>query len=333
MKRRDFNKNIALTGFAFGVAGLAGCKMSSQEKKATMDVDESPELFFKLSLAQWSVHRMIQDGTLDPYAFAAKAREWGFDGLEYVSQLYNKEVEKSSGIHQGLQRVAKQLKKRSEDNGLANMVMMVDLAPAAGDMAVVDEKQRKKAVENHFPYVEATAVLGCPSMRVNMFGTLEAEDWKRSAADALRQLGEFAADHQVNILIENHGYFSSNAQLLMEVISEVKLPNCGTLPDFGNFCLKREADERWGTACVEEYDKYKGVQEMMPAAKAISAKSYDFDAQGQETTIDYQRMLEIVKNAGYTGYIGVEYEGGRLSETEGILATRALLVDIGKKLA
>ena len=330
MKRRTFNKNAIVTGLGAGLIGLKGCTTSNKKSEA-QTVDDMP--FFKLSLAQWSIHKMIREEGLDPNAFADKAKEWGFTGLEYVSQLYRDDLQKSSSISAGLQRVVKQLKVRSNDNGLENLIMMVDLPPGEGDMAVFDESLRKKAVESHFPYVEATAALGCHSMRVNMFGEMDPDNWKSTAIDALGELGEYAAGSNVNILIENHGYLSSNARLLMEVIHEVNLPNCGTLPDFGNFCLKRADDQRWGTACIEEYDKYKGVEELMPAAKAVSAKSYDFDADGNETSIDYQRMLKIVKNAGYTGYIGVEYEGNRLSEEKGIIATKELLVNIGKTLA
>ncbi|TRX61415.1 sugar phosphate isomerase/epimerase [Fulvivirga sp. M361] len=330
MKRRTFNKNAIVTGLGVGLTGLKGCT-SSNKKSEAQTVDDMP--FFKLSLAQWSIHKMIREEGLDPYAFADKAKKWGFAGLEYVSQLYQDGLQKSSSISVGLQQMVKQLKVRSDDNGLENLIMMVDLPPGEGDMAVLDETLRKKAIENHFPYVEATAALGCHSMRVNMFGELDPGNWKSTAVDALGELGEYAASGNVNILIENHGYLSSNAPLLMEVINEVNLPNCGTLPDFGNFCLKRADDQRWGTACIEEYDKYKGVEELMPAAKAVSAKSYDFDADGNETSIDYQRMLKIVKNAGYTGYIGVEYEGNRLSEEKGIIATKELLVNIGKTLA
>jgi hypothetical protein len=79
------------------------------------------------------------------------------------------------------------------------------------------------------------------------------------------------------------------------------------------------------SSCVEEYDRYQGVEELMPFAKAVSAKSYDFDAAGNETTIDFQRMVRIVKKSGYKGFLGIEYEGSRLSEAEGIKATKKLL--------
>jgi sugar phosphate isomerase/epimerase len=150
--------------------------------------------------------------------------------------------------------------------------------------------------------------------------------------DGLSKLSNYAAEKNINVLVENHGYLSSNAQLLVEVMEDVNLPNCGTLPDFGNFCLKREGGERFKAKCIEEYPKYQGVEEMMPYAKAVSAKAYDFNEEGEETTINYNRMLQIVKDAGYTGYIGIEYEGQRLAAEEGIMATKKLLIEEGIKL-
>ncbi|MBC6401953.1 MAG: sugar phosphate isomerase/epimerase [Ekhidna sp.] len=328
MKRRTFVRGMAVAGVGIGVTGLSACSTSANKDKATTENRTAP--FFKLSLAQWSIHRMIQKDHLDPYQFAAKAKGWGFEGLEYVSHLYQPKLEEASSLNIGIQNMVAELNKRKDEHGIENLMMMVDLPPGEGDMAVLDKAKRNKAVEKHYPWVDATNGLGCHSMRVNMFGEFEAANWKMASIEALRKLGEYAASQNVNILVENHGWLTSNAALLMEVINETGLTNVGTLPDFGNFCTKRKDMERWGE-CEEEYDKYKGIKELMPAARAVSAKSYDFDEEGQ-TTIDYVRMLQIVKDAGYTGYIGVEYEGNNLSEEEGILATKNLLLNAAKEL-
>ena len=329
MKRRVFMRNTVFAGIGMGV-GMSGCTTPKKEDKGEGDQSAiSP--FFKLSLAQWSIHKMILQEGMDPYDFSIKARQWGFEGLEYVTQLYKGELQKGFDIDISLQKIAKKLNLRSQDQGLKNLVVMVDLQSKDGNMAMSDETQRLKAVENHYPYVDATATLGCHSMRVNMFGESDPERWKSASVDALGRLGEYAAKQNINILIENHGGFTSNASLLMEVINEVNMDNCGTLPDFGNFCIKRKPKPNWNE-CKEEYDKYRGMEELMPGAMAVSAKSYDFDENGNETTIDYSKMLQIVKNAEYRGFIGVEYEGGRLSEEEGIIATRDLLTKLGSEL-
>ncbi len=175
--------------------------------------------------------------------------------------------------------------------------------------------------------MDAAKKLGCHSIRVNTFGTNDPEIWKETVVDGLRKLSEYAATKNINVLCENHGWLSSDTPKLMEAIHNVGMANCGTLPDFGNWCIKRDLGERWG-ACLEEYpDKYQGIEMMLTAAKAVSAKSYDFDANGNETTLDYPRILQLVKNSGYTNFIGVEYEGTRLGEREGILATKALLLN------
>jgi len=308
--------------FLFFIVSCKNKEKKSEEIEADTTEEKAP--FFKLSLAQWSLHKAINDEkTLDPIDFAKEASSLGFEGIEYVSQLYKNQIESI-----GMDSLLHVLKAKSEKHNVKNLLIMVD---GEGDLASVDEKKRVEAVDNHKKWVDAAAFLGCHSIRVNLFGTTDPEEWKTTAADGLSKLAAYAVDKNINVIVENHGYLSSNAALLVEVIKSVNASNCGVLPDFGNFCLKREGGELWNAKCIEEYDKYKGVKELMPFAKAVSAKSYDFDEDGNETTIDYTKMLQIVKDAGYTGFIGVEYEGGRLSELEGIKQTKDLLVKIGKQ--
>lgn len=284
--------------------------------------------FFKLSLAQWSLHRTFMKKELDVYDFAEKAKEMGFEGLEYVSQLY-RDVMNASDKKGAMKKFISLSNSKAEEHGVENLLIMID---GEGDLAVPNKKERLTAIENHKQWVEAAAEMNCHSIRINLFGEKSEEAWKDQAGEAMRKLGEFAQGHNINVIVENHGYLSSNAQLVMEMLAEVNLDNCGTLPDFGNFCLEREKGKRWEADCIKEYDRYKGVEELMSKAFAVSAKSYDFDAQGNETTIDYGKMLSLVKNAGYNGYIGVEYEGSRLSEIDGILATKNLLLNAATKM-
>lgn len=316
------------------LTGLSSCK--NEEKKSSdtaehqNDENIEEELFFKLSLAQWSLSRPIFEGKMDPLDFAEKASELGFEGIEYVSGLYNPWLEKEGNSPEAMQTLLDTLKNRSDRYNVENVLIMVD---GEGDLAVPNEEQRNQAVENHKKWVDAANFLGAKAIRVNLFGSNDPEEWKAASIDGLKKLSDYAAGKNIQVLVENHGYLSSNAALLVEVMEGVNMENCGTLPDFGNFCLKREGGERWEAACVDEYPKYKGVEEMMPHARAVSAKSYKFDENGQETTIDYGRMLQIIKDAGYTGYIGVEFEGQDLSAVEGILATKELLIEEGQKLS
>lgn len=309
------------------------CKNNNQEEtpaEVTTTEAEEEDLFFKISLAQWSLSKPIFEGELDPMDFAEKANEMGFEGIEYVSQLYTPMYKDSADPEAALQNVLDTLKSRSEEFNVENVLIMVD---NEGDLASNSEEERDEAVENHKKWVDAAEFLGAHSIRVNLFGSEVPEEWQENAVDGLTKLSEYAAGKNINVLVENHGYLSSNAALLVEVMERVDMENCGTLPDFGNFCLKREGGERWEAKCIEEYPIYQGVEELMEHAKAVSAKSYDFDETGQETKIDFGRMLQIVKDAGYTGYIGVEYEGQRMSPEEGILATKQVLIEEGKKLS
>ncbi|MBS9464100.1 sugar phosphate isomerase/epimerase [Flagellimonas sp. 389] len=325
MKRRYFIQNSAQAGIAVLVLGNYGCKQNKKKEIASPTVEEAPEemeQLFKLSLAQWSIHRMIKDEGMNPYQFAEKAKSWGFSGLEYVSQLYEEELKAANFSKEAMDGFVTKSKVASEKHGLENLIIMID---HEGDLSAADEKERRAAVESHFKWVDAAAALGCHSVRVNLMGSKIAEEWTPASVDGLTQLANYAKGKNINVIVENHGGFSSNAEMLVEVMKKVNLPNCGTLPDFGNFCVKREDGSYFETACIEEYDRYKGIEELMPFAKAVSAKSHDFDEQGNEIHTDYNRMMKIVKDSGYTGYVGVEYEGDELSEEEGIIATKELV--------
>ena len=336
MKRRIFVKNMAYAGIGIGAVSVNACSPSSSksDNEAKNIIEESTEPFFKLSLAQWSIHRMIQDDGLDPYQFASLAKKWGFEGLEYVSQLYmtKKESMGGEGFTNRMDSLVKRLKEEAASNGMKSLIMMMDLEDDVGDLAWSDESKRTRAIEAHYPWINASKEIGCHSVRINLFGEKDRAAWKAASIETLNALGEYAKGSNINIIVENHGWLSSDSALLMEVINEVGRDNVGTLPDFGNFCVKRPDNSRWG-GCLEEYDRYKGVKEMMPKAKAVSAKSGNFDGNGNEINTDYRKMLQIVKDAEYTGYIGVEYEGNDLSEEEGILATKELLIKSAKAIS
>ncbi|SFR35300.1 Sugar phosphate isomerase/epimerase [Robiginitalea myxolifaciens] len=310
---------------ALSLLGVAACK---NKEKTEADAEMPEEMtsaapFFELSLAQWSIHRMIREDGLDPYAFAEKAAAWGFKGLEYVSQLYRGQMEAAENEQVGMEDFVARSNAEAAQYGLVNVLIMID---GEGPLAHPDETERNNAIANHIKWVDAAAAMGCHAVRVNLSGNDNEESWIESSIAGLQGLCTYAAEKNINVLVENHGGFSSNGALLAQVMQGVAMDNCGTLPDFGNFCIRRNDPSDWSSGCAEAYDIYKGVEELMPFAKAVSAKSHDFDAQGNETEIDYVRMLQIVKDAGYSGYIGVEYEGSELGEEAGILATRDLLL-------
>lgn len=317
--RREFIKSLGLLGGYGMTAGLIAACTTKSTKDSTSDTTSvvsavSNELFFKISLAEWSLHRALYDKKMDNLDFPAKAKnDFGISAVEYVNQFFKDKAKDSVYLAE--------LKKRCDDNGVTSVLIMCD---GEGPMADIDPKKRKEAVENHYKWVEAAKYLGCHSIRVNCYGEGSSEEVAKAGMDGLRALSEFASQSNINVIVENHGGISSNGEWLSKVIAGVNLPNCGTLPDFGNFCLKREND-----TCVDSYDRYKGVTEMMPFAKGVSAKSYDFDENGNCLETDYAKMLPIVKAAGYTGHIGIEYEGGKLSEEEGVRATKKLLERLG----
>jgi sugar phosphate isomerase/epimerase len=268
----------------------------------------APAQKFKISLAEWSLHKALFEKKMDNLDFARVAREeYGCEGLEYVNQFWKDKATDKAYLND--------LKKRASDYGLTNVLIMCD---GEGELGNPDEAKRKQAVENHYKWVDAAKFLGCHSIRVNAYSTGTWEQQRDLAADGLARLTEYGSKMKINIIVENHGGLSSNGKWLTEVMKKVGNKRCGTLPDFGNFRLGNN----------QEYDRYVGVTEMMPFAKGVSAKSHDFDDKGDETHTDYYRMMKIVGDAGYTGFVGIEYEGSKLSEADGIKATKKLLEKI-----
>lgn len=311
--RRSFIKNVSgLT------AGLTTIGMVPGMLSACTGTNK---MFFSISLAQWSLHRYFKrwtsegytDGEADPLDFPVITRnEFGIEGLEYVNTFYYEKINETGYLSE--------LKNRSESEGMKNQLIMVDAEGLLGDP---DEASRKQSVSNHYRWVEAAKFLGCHSIRVNAGSEGTWDEQMKLAADGIRSLCEFAEDPQINVIVENHGGLSSNGEWLSGVMKMIDHPLAGTLPDFGNFRIAEN----------EEYDRYKGVAELMPFAKGVSAKSYEFDEEGNEVRTDYYKMLKIVKDAGFKGYVGIEYEGDQLGEFEGIRATKALLEKIGAELS
>ncbi len=329
MKRRNFITKTTAAGVGVTFLGAYACKETKKEDKTIPEMEESSvmtEPFFELSLAQWSIHKMINEKGVDPYTFAEKAKNWGFKGLEYVSQLYPADLENDDYSPEAMTAFIDKSNAEAEKHGMKNVLIMID---RQGNLAASDEAERNETVEKHKKWVDAAAAMGCHAIRVNLNGSNDPEEWKMNSVDGLTKLGRYAKDKNINVLVENHGGLSSNGELHAEVMQMVAMDNVGTLPDFGNFCITRKPDS-WD--CEVMYDKYKGVKELMPYAKAVSAKSNVFDAEGNEENIDYVKMLQIVKDNGYTGFVGVEYEGNVLSEEEGIIATRDLLLNAAKEV-
>lgn len=316
--RRNFLLQTAQVTAGLGLLGFYSCDTSKQINSKTKDKMENTP-FFKISLAQWSLNKAFFGGELDHLDFAATSKnDFGIDAIEYSSQFFQDKANDRAYLQQ--------MKQRAADNGVKSLLIMID---NEGELGALDNAARAKAVENHYKWVDAAKFLGCHSIRVNAFGEGTAKEVSTAVVDGLSKLSEYAAKEGLNIIVENHGSYSSDGAWIADVMKNVGMDNCGTLPDFGNFCTKRDNGERWGGNCIEEYDRYQGVQEMMPFAKAISAKSHDFDKKGMETQTDYVKMLQIIKDAGYRGYIGIEYEGEILDAAAGIKATRDLLRKAG----
>ncbi len=281
-------------------------------KNKTLEKKDSKEYspIFKISLAEWSLHQyLFIDKTKSNLDFPVIARKrFEIEAVEYVNQFFPDKAED--------RKYLTELKNRSDSEGVKNLLIMCD---NEGKLGAKSERERKLAVKNHYKWVDAAKFLGCHSLRVTVHGDGTPEEQKYQIIESLSKLAEYSEEIEISIIIENHGGLSSNAVWLCDVIKKADNPFIGTLPDFGNF--------------PEKINIYDSVDKMMPFAKGVSAKSYGFDENGNETKIDYERMLRVVVRGGYRGYVGIEYEGENLSEFEGIRKTKALLERIRTKLS
>ena len=312
INRRDFLKTASIASSAF-FAGAFAADVFAQDGKP----------LFKISLAQWSLHKALFAKKMDNLDFARDTKKnWGIDAVEYVNQFFKDKAKDQDYLAE--------MKKRAADEGVTSLLIMVDGEGRLGDP---DDDKRTTAIENHYKWVDAAKVLGCHSIRVNAASAGTYDEQIKLAADGLRRLSEFGDKQEINVIVENHGGLSSNGAWLAAVMKAVDHKRCGTLPDFGNFGIDRNKNE-W-------YDRYVGVKELMPYAKAVSAKTYDFDDARPFVTIDsrskketdYLKMMKIVLDAGYHGYVGIEYEGQGTDEFVGITKSKELLDRCLKELA
>jgi L-ribulose-5-phosphate 3-epimerase len=301
-------RQILATGAAFGAASLIA-------PSTALAAAAAPRSKFKISLAQWSLHKLFYAGDIDNLDFAQEAHDMGFGAIEYVNGFFKDKA--------GDDAYLADMDTRAKDNGLVQLLIMCDGEGKLGDP---DDAARTTAINNHKKWLETAQRFGCHSIRVNAASAGSYEEQQKLAADGLSRLTEMAESYSINVIVENHGGYSSNGEWLSGVMKMVDKPTCGTLPDFGNFCMdwgKQDDPDSW-------YDRYKGVGELMPFAKAVSAKSHEFDEHGDETKTDYYKMLKIVLDSGYKGWVGVEYEGSKHPPREGCTLTKALLTKIAE---
>jgi sugar phosphate isomerase/epimerase len=301
VSRRRFLGTTVAAGAAVGMGLRSAWADEPSGKPAAGKIGD-----FKISLAEWSLHKALFAKKIDNLDFPKIAREeYGIEGVEFVNQFFKDKAHDSAYL--------KELKGRANDSGVTCVLIMID---GEGDLSAKDDSKRTQAVENHKKWVDAAAALGCHSIRVNTGSNYSPKDVS-AAADGCGRLADYGIANKINIICENHGGPSSNPDALLALIRAVNKPEFGTLPDFGNFPKKKQGDY--------EIDIYEAIARMMPYARGVSAKSYDFGPDGNEVSLDYGRILKIVTDAGYHGFVGIEYEGSRLSEQDGIRATKKLL--------
>ena len=331
MKRRKFINNLALAS-----ASLSSINFTTFDKSLFQNFP------YRISLAQFSLFRLEMSRKIDPMDFAKIASELGFEGLEYLQMSYNGKLlrEKKRNSLYGIKKLANDLNKKADEFNMENILIMIDIGPDLG--------KRTKNLDQYHVWIDCASEMKCHSVRVNLRGSEDnLYNWKQNSIENLNKLCEYAKPLNINIIVENHGDFSSNADHLIDVIENVNHQNVGTLPDFGNFCVKQHP-EKYGEAsrmftmgaesksdrpptiydtCAQRYDMYDGIKKLMKYAKGVSAKTHGFDINGNDVDIDYKKMLQIVKESEYQGFIGVEAQVFNMDPIEAIIGSKKLLVN------
>jgi len=324
--RRDFIKKAAIGAAGVGLASALPDYLFAETNK---------DLFFKIAVSQFSFASQFWTQQLKALDFPAKAKELGITGLDYCSMFFADKAKDAQFL--------KDLKQRATDAGSYNLRIMIDGEGVLGDL---NEATRLKAVDNHHKWIDAASALGCPMIRVNVEGEGDPKDVAKAAVDSLGRLIEYGKAQNIDVIVENHVGISCNAAWLAGVMKQVNSPHCGTLADFGNFCVNRTKPETndiagyMKTKCLEEYDRYKGISELMPFAKGVHAKTHVFDSGGNDTETDFVRMFKIIKDSGFKGWVSIEYEGGLfkmytkdskyLDDYAGTSATKVLVEKAGR---
>ncbi len=317
------NMKMLRVNFLFMLFCLLGCNSSAPEKKVTADVHSNQIVEsatqFKYSLGQWSFHKDLFDGKMTTIDFINITKELGFDGVDFVNQFFTDKADDVQYLNE--------LKTALNKNKLEAAMIMVD---REGDLGNPDKELRNQALSNHKKWVRAAKQLDCKVVRVNAFGDGKPQQVMDACESSIGALAEYAKKYGVLILIENHGGYSSDGDWLLGLMKRLEGKNVALLPDFDNWCIERENNERWGAPCIKEYDRYLGIKQLLPYAKSLSIKSFGFTEEGNEIKTDYNKMFKLIAEAGYTDYLGIEYEGETLTPIEGIKKTLTLVKSISK---
>jgi sugar phosphate isomerase/epimerase len=292
--------------FRLGVVSFMIFLLLTQCNEKPQETKNQPKL--KMSLAQWSFHEPLRAGTMSNVDFVRVADSMGFDGVEYVNQFFKDKAQDTTFLV-GIKTISVQ-------TGVKNVLIMID---GEGDLGSSQDKERSIAITNHKKWIDAAHYIGCEAIRINAHGKGSPEEVKAAMLQSLKILSDYARTKPINIYVENHGGISNNGDWLLTLIKAASAyRNVYAYPDFDNWCWERVGGDHYNGECVHRYDRYKGVEMLLPYAHALSVKGLQFDKSGEETTIDYKRMMELTHQATYDHYLGIEYEGEDLNPRVGV---------------
>jgi len=305
---------IKLIAASIAVMMMGSCKPAIKQAPEHSQTLQDDSVGSEYVLAQWTFNKALFAGDMTTFDFVNKAADMGFVGVEYVNQFFREELENESYL--------RNLASLAKERGIKNTLLMVDLTDV--QLGDADAQDRQKAIDLHKKWIVAASQMDCPTIRVNAFGSSTGQAMFDNMFESVKELLSFGKKYGVSVIIENHGRFSSDADWLVRLVEELVPYGGGSLADFDNWCIEREGGAMWGAPCIKEYDRYEGMQKLLPTARSVSLKAFDFDGDGDAIKTDFKRMFELIKAAQYDEYLAVEFEGHDMDPIEGIRKTLEL---------
>lgn len=331
MNRRSILKKLLLYP---GLISATSFLTSPPTRARDQNILQGKSFHKRISLSQWSFHRAILGSSMEDYATFTKLLHSkpervlqghldSRDILNIANSLGIKKVDLVNVLFFGHAMDKPWLNEFIAKAKSFNTSFQVLMCDQAGNLGASSQLARKQSINAHIVWLETAVYLGCKQLRVNAIGDGSYLSQLRQCADSLSKLGAIAESMGIELLVENHGYASNNGAWLAMLIEETNHDNVKVFADFDNFFMGG-----WDLSPERRYDRIQGLLDLAPFTAGVSAKSHDFGALGDETTIDFRKCIAIFEENGFDGLYSAEYEGDRISELEGAISTVRLTSSI-----
>lgn len=238
---------------------------------------------YRLGLAAYSLRKFLdlKNPTMTLEQFIEKSAEWGFDGVELTEYFFKKPI-----TPEYLMRLK---------NKAVRLGLDITGTPVGNTFTLPPGEARDKQVASVKQWIDVSAELGSPAIRIFAGGTPKGSDETQArkwAVECIEACLEHAAKRGVFLALENHGGVVATADGMLEFAKAIKHDWFGFNLDGGNF---------------HGEDPYAELERCAPYAVTCQVKA-ELSRKGKKEAADYARIIEILRKAGYRGYVTLEYE-------------------------